>query len=49
MENFENKEESFSGFHVHQDNIKSIYDNIEYCEIYKQNNGNSITCIIKKR
>ena len=49
LENFSNKNENFDAFHVHKDNIKTIYDGIESCEILKTNDGKSITSIIVKK
>ena len=49
IENFSNKKEEFKGFHVHEENIKTIYDKINSCEIFKTNEGKSITSIIVKK
>lgn len=49
LENFSDKKEEFDGFHVHKDNIKTIYDRIESCEIYKTREGKSITSLIVKK
>jgi hypothetical protein len=49
IENFKNKKEDFKNFYIREDYIKIIYDQIEFCEIYKYNEGNSITSILKKK
>lgn len=48
IENFKNKKEDFENFYIREDYIKTIYDQISYCEIYKHNQGLSITSILKK-
>lgn len=48
IENFKNKKEDFDNFYINKDYIKIIYDQISFCEIYKHNNGTSITSILKK-
>jgi hypothetical protein len=48
IENFKNKKEDFNNFYINKDYIKTIYDQISLCEIYKHNNGTSITSILKK-
>jgi hypothetical protein len=48
IENFKNKKEDFDNFYINKDYIKTIYDQISFCEIYKHNNGTSITSILKK-
>ena len=48
IENFENKTEDFKNFHINEEYIKTIYDQITSCEIYKYNEGKSITSILKK-
>jgi hypothetical protein len=48
IENFRNKKEDFKNFYINEEYIKAIYDQISFCEIYKHNQGNSITSILKK-
>jgi hypothetical protein len=48
IENFKNKKEDFDNFYINKDYIKTIYDQINFCDIYKHNNGTSITSILKK-
>jgi hypothetical protein len=48
IENFRNKKEDFKNFYINEEYIKTIYDQVSFCEIYKQNQGNSITSILKK-
>jgi len=48
IENFKNKKEDFKGFYMPEEYIKAIYDQISFCEIYKFNNGDSITSILRK-
>lgn len=49
IENFENKTEDFKNFHINEEYIKTIYDQIISCEIYRYNEGKSITSILKKK
>jgi hypothetical protein len=48
VENFKSKTEDFKDFYINEEYIKTIYDQIVSCEIYRYNEGNSITSILKK-
>ena len=48
IECFVNKDTNFENFHVKSDYIKAIYDQIKFVEIYKTNDGNSITSFLQK-
>ena len=48
IECFVNKDTNFENFYVRSDYIKAIYDQIKFVEIYKNNDGNSITSFLQK-
>ena len=49
IEKFEKKECNFDNYFVSESEIKSVFDNIEFCEVSYTNGGMSITSIIKKK